>query len=312
MAMNLKMLTAFAAFALVGVTSVRAQEPKSNPVDQTTTDGSSTVSPAQPVKDGGESNPTDKSADDKNSKPSAPAGSSPAPIERQTDGEKFRVENSPVDTLKGEVSCLKEFQGARLVRSTTKYTNNDLRVVEYNNDGTIHGVVELQSGNLKTTLFSDDGKGLKSILTTSKGTVTNEEYRPDGKTIWTRRITDTDSRRSEYFGPDGKLRVIRTIAKSGQMSVKVLDKRGVELYEQIWVPGFAGYTITEVREATATGERRIKILSKQVESVDYYRNGSLEKTEEGEKLSDPFDLKRIEELDPTDDPTVPKSPRPRK
>lgn len=225
----------------------------------------------------------------------------------------LRIEKLPGDANKGEVSCIKEFAGSTLLRTTIRYKNDDLRVEEFNSDGTARGIVELKSGELKTTVFTADGKGLKSVISVSKGTIVTEEYRPDGKTLWTRKTSDQGTRRSEYYGTDGKLRSIRTINKDGEMTVKVHDSNGAELYQQIWTPGFAGYVLTEVRERTTTGERRVKILGRKVRTVDHYKlNGSFDKTEDGDKLSTPFDMNRAKELDPVDDPTVPAPVRPRR
>ncbi len=240
----------------------------------------------------------------------------PAPGDPGVNDNKPRTEEEPGDASKGEVSRTKMYIGKTLRQITTRLKDNKVRVEEFRENGTRSGIVEAIGSGLRTTQFTNDGQGLQRVILLEGNpaigmTTTTSEYRSDGKTLWTETKEARGTRQIKYYGKDGKLRLTRTFKKNGEMEVIAVDATGAEQYRQLWLSGFGGYTLVQVTERLPNGgERRVYLKGRKPWKAEYYKSdGSLEKTEPGDKLTSPFDQSRATEVAPDDDPSIPNRAR---
>lgn len=218
-----------------------------------------------------------------------------------------RIDDKP-DTTAGETRKSKVLVNGEVVSITTEYNDGRIKLQEFRRGQLIGEAEMLKGGGLKNSRFKD-GKPFE-IITVRGGTIESQDFRPDGK-LWSTSFYDkTGTCTYQYFGKDGVLRLTREIKKSGSMEVRVLDPKGKQLYKQTWVPGIAGYVLQTVEESTATGTRRITVSGGKAVKAEYLsQDGTVSKTEDGDKLSEAFDTTRTSELDPKDDKTIPRSAR---
>lgn len=203
----------------------------------------------------------------------------------------------------GEIEKRKLLVDGELVSITVKYDDGRIKLTEFRDGKMVGEVEQLKGGGLKNSRFKN-GKPFE-ILIIQNGRFEHTEYRPDGK-LWFKSVTVKDgTKTSEYHSKDGALRLKRVQQKGGAMDVTVLDAAGKQLYKQHWQAG----ALESVEEQTSSGARKLVFKDGKLLRADYLRaDGSVARSEDADKLSEPFDAKRAEELDSKDDPTVP-SPR---
>ena len=152
-----------------------------------------------------------------------------------------------------------------------------------------------------------DGKLRSTRELFEKNGFSQISYRKDGSK-WSgkeRKSGQTGRGDDLYFAKDGKS--LRRTTDGTKMTVVVYDKNGAELYTQTWLSGIARYQLSSVKEPTTGGGWRvINLQGGSITSVDYYKAaGTLDKSEQPSSLSTPVDAARLQELNPSDDPTIP-------
>lgn len=218
-----------------------------------------------------------------------------------------RIDEKP-DTTAGETRKTKLLFNGEVISITTEYTDGRIKLQEYRGGKLIGEAEQLKGGGLKNSRFKD-GKPFE-VFIVQNGSIEHQEFRSDGK-LWFKSVSDKSGNlTSRYFGKDGVLRLTREIKKSGPMEVRIFDPNGKELYKQTWVPGIAGYVLSTVEESTPGGTRRVTVSGGKAVKAEYLNaDGTISKTEDADKLSEPFDPARASELDSKDDQTIPKSIR---
>ncbi len=220
---------------------------------------------------------------------------------------KVRVIHDTPDSAKGEVSRVKEVSllDNKLVRITLNYKDGRHKIQNFTQGKLFREVEQTRDGTLRTTRYSNDK--VVELQLTKNGSVELRGFREDGTRLYTTVRSPRTEPVSNYYGKDGFLRLTRTMRRTGQMHVTVFDKSGKELYKQTWVSGIAGYVLISVEEKTAMGTRRLNVRGGKAATADYLKaDGTVERTEKGDALSEPVDDARLIELDAQDDPTMPR------
>lgn len=227
----------------------------------------------------------------------------------------------PGDPNKGEDTITKiSFQGV-LETVIIQYKSGAKTSRFLRPDGTLSQEVK-QNGNLiETVYYKDDGVGrtkavsITTVVFPQGGWDSNKEeahYYPDGKTI--RYVTVSDRTRQKemrQYDNAGKLLVKRNWDKDRNMDVVIYDASGKELYSQYWTysdtSNLLGYELKSMTETTANGAKRRVVMKelgpkenlnspRTIEKVEYLKaDGTVEKTEPGNSLSEPVAPERLQE-----------------
>ncbi|HMP54365.1 MAG TPA: hypothetical protein PKD05_22660, partial [Candidatus Melainabacteria bacterium] len=221
------------------------------------------------------------------------------------------------DPAQNEVEKNQIFRGDVLLQETTKYSDESLRLKEFNpKTGLLYGeVFQDPKGTLINTIFYEDGKTPRAKQIISRPLIESFQYRKTGD-LWFHEKSDQESRKSIYY-PLSDHVIHRTISRKGtrEMHVTVVDKKtGSVLYQQTWNSGASGaYSLTKVEETTTNGEKRVVHLQgKKIVKVDYLTtDGSVARTVSGDSMIEPVDESRLDEFNYEDDPSVPRRRLPR-
>lgn len=220
---------------------------------------------------------------------------------------RVRIIHEIPDTTTGEVSRTKEvsLEDQQTVQLVVNYRDGRHKVSQYLDGLLVREVEQFKDGTIKSTRYNEGKKSEQQV--TKNGLTEIRGYREDGKLWYTTSRNQFGEMESQYYDKAGNLRLTRTIQRNGRMLVVVLDEKGREQYKQMWFGGIGNYVLVNVEERTATGLRRLTVKGTSIGSADYLKaDGTVERTEQGEKLSEPVDQKRLQEFDQQDDPTVPK------
>ncbi len=224
-----------------------------------------------------------------------------------TDGRVSREEYRPDGTL----NFTHEVYGNGKVREHIEYDATGKTVSKrqtYRLDGSLDWEASRNAaGNTLRKDYYPDGKLRKERELFDKNGFADYTYRKDG-TKWygsERKPGETGRGASLYYAADGKS--LKRLFSASTMTVTVSDKTGTELYTQTWTSGVARYQLVSIKEPTTGGGWRVVNINKgQISSVDYYKSdGKLDRTEQPGSLSTPVDASRLQELNQSDDPTIP-------
>lgn len=228
------------------------------------------------------------------------------------DANKINFNHLKPDPDKNEIKKYQVLQGNTVIQEITEYKEGHQLLKEFDNKtGLLNSEIYQDSrGALKLTRYFEDGKTKESTQTISLAGTDTYRYRKSGE-LWTHEESNREYRRFEYY-PLSNHVVQRMIPSRGrlEMDVTVIEKKtGKTLYKQTWNSGVSGaYSLTRVEETTSTGEKRVVHLrGKRIIKADYLADdGSITRTESGDKLSEPLAESRMREFNLDDDPTAPR------
>lgn len=189
-----------------------------------------------------------------------------------------------------------------------------LQESEYNKQGVLLRDFKLEAdmSTIKREFDPQTGKLLKLTRLHADGKEIETSYRADGESIWLKKETTANGLPVyRYVSPDGRS-LLRRFEKQS-MTVEVFGKDDVFLYGQLWIQDSGGYRLKEVWIGSGR-ERRLVFLKEDgvsIDHVDYQISGfvgwSTLKTEPGDQLSEPVDSTMLQELNSSDDKSIPQT-----